>query len=633
MKWKRIITAALALGLVGCLAACGGETQNGSGQSQSHPPQGSDTPTQIELVATMQAQEFPAAPQYNVDPDNPYSMPFIGLYRTAVTTETATRSMVVYVPENISPNDYSIFVAAPSGVDTVAFLEHSGWIEVADRYSKFLVAFEPENGQWGDEAEELDYLTKAFAAAKSNVYFKPATFNFYFAGYEDGGTLLHQFVMKTPTNCAGLVVMNGSELDGVFLAETGATVSADPARALSDIEVPVWIFEDEISTGEQAVVNYWLTANHIDTSKGIVSGDTTIYRQSMSTKTQQMDDYPLGRVQVTVGECDYYDKALTNTLWSNFLSETARLNGIPLTTLRPQFDTQALGYEKVEQTVEGYSRYWLEYVPDSVVNSEIPVPIVFAFGGDGQTPEAFAEQTEWHKVAEARDFIVVYPAALPYDRGNGKMPIPFWDVANYEDQPDDFEFLRVIIAQLQDKYNVDMSRLYATGQSLGGQFSNLLGFYMPDVFCASALTGGMLVTDFLDDIMANSDAFVRDYDYPILMIMEARGNAMDQSSLYGPGGALGAAIDTVNYYIELNQTCALEEAQTYRTGSYYHQVFSNGAGIPLIQYTINPDRGHLAVPSETWTMYDNFLSHYARNTETHEIEYRSAGDNNPNFLK
>src|SRR5262249_48287654 len=52
---------------------------------------------------------------------------------------------------------------------------------------------------------------------------------------------------------------------------------------------------------------------------------------------------------------------------------------------------------------------------------------------------------------------------------------------------DDVAFVKALLARLETQYKIDKSKIYATGISNGGLFSERLAFEMPDTFAAAAM--------------------------------------------------------------------------------------------------------------------------------------------------
>lgn len=133
----------------------------------------------------------------------------------------------------------------------------------------------------------------------------------------------------------------------------------------------------------------------------------------------------------------------------------------------------------------------VDYSPGS------PVPVLLAYPGYQQTA------SEMQKFAALDDM----PAVVVYMQGVQDA----WEGAPYAVTSDgeDLQFTRDMLAALNSTYNIDRSRIYATGMSNGGGFAAKLACRMPDVFAAVASvsaayypgTGGDCVTpstSFLD---------------------------------------------------------------------------------------------------------------------------------------
>jgi polyhydroxybutyrate depolymerase len=105
-----------------------------------------------------------------------------------------------------------------------------------------------------------------------------------------------------------------------------------------------------------------------------------------------------------------------------------------------------------------------------------PMPIVFAFHGAGSSGETFRGQFYGNLLSTlSSDFIVVHPDALD---GNA------WDTAT------DIPFFDAMLALLSSTYCIDENRIFATGHSAGGFFSNNLGCERGDVLRAIAPVSG-----------------------------------------------------------------------------------------------------------------------------------------------
>ncbi len=135
---------------------------------------------------------------------------------------------------------------------------------------------------------------------------------------------------------------------------------------------------------------------------------------------------------------------------------------------------------------DGNNREYLVYVPQSYSASS-PTPILFAFhGGSGYANDFMNYEADLRSIADTAGFILVYPQALedPNDGGSTN-----WLHKEPTDHKDIF-FVETLIDTLSSVYNIDNSRVYACGYSLGGMFSYELACSLNDRIAAIASVAG-----------------------------------------------------------------------------------------------------------------------------------------------
>lgn len=118
-----------------------------------------------------------------------------------------------------------------------------------------------------------------------------------------------------------------------------------------------------------------------------------------------------------------------------------------------------------------------------------PPAIVFAWHGFGSKAEASRDalqpSTYWN------DAIVVAPRGLPRTFEQfGDYPRAGWQVHAGEHGDRDLALFDAIITELRDAGCLDASRVYTTGFSNGGFFSNVLACHRGDILAAAAPVGG-----------------------------------------------------------------------------------------------------------------------------------------------
>ncbi|HEY1191207.1 MAG TPA: esterase [Gemmata sp.] len=153
--------------------------------------------------------------------------------------------------------------------------------------------------------------------------------------------------------------------------------------------------------------------------------------------------------------------------------------------------------KRVEWKVGDAAREALVYAPANAAKE--PCPLVFVFHGHGGTMKHAARSIGIH--SHWPEAICVYPQGL---NAPGKLTDPEgkksgWQ-SNPRDQDDrDLRFFDAMLKSLRADYKVDDRRIYVTGHSNGGRFTQLLWAERGDTFAAvapSGTTGNTLTKSF-----------------------------------------------------------------------------------------------------------------------------------------
>jgi polyhydroxybutyrate depolymerase len=143
--------------------------------------------------------------------------------------------------------------------------------------------------------------------------------------------------------------------------------------------------------------------------------------------------------------------------------------------------------KKKEWKVGDVTREALVYVPPKAEKEACP--LVFVFHGHGGTMKNAAARMAVHE--HWSEAICVYPQGL---NTPGKLTDPEgkksgWQ-SNPKDQDDrDLKFFDEMLKSLQAEYKVDGKRIFVTGHSNGGRFTQLLWAERGDIFAAVAPSG------------------------------------------------------------------------------------------------------------------------------------------------
>ncbi|MCA9213073.1 MAG: hypothetical protein KDB27_08410 [Planctomycetales bacterium] len=128
---------------------------------------------------------------------------------------------------------------------------------------------------------------------------------------------------------------------------------------------------------------------------------------------------------------------------------------------------------------DGRNRRFVVYVPDGYT-AETAWPLVINMHGATSNSTQQRSISRMNPVADAENFLVAYPEAVG----------GFWNDTLSPSRPDDIGFIGAMVDQVNADFEVDSSRVYATGFSQGGSMSYLLANALPDRIAAIASVSG-----------------------------------------------------------------------------------------------------------------------------------------------
>ncbi|MBL0082497.1 MAG: T9SS type A sorting domain-containing protein [Saprospiraceae bacterium] len=162
------------------------------------------------------------------------------------------------------------------------------------------------------------------------------------------------------------------------------------------------------------------------------------------------------------------------------------------------------GKIRVTTVVDGVTREYFIHVPASYDGSK-KVPLVFMLHGTSGDGETFYNAHGWTELADQEGFLAVFPSSGRYkiiDEGEYKTTTK-WNTtpdAGYVFQPgevglDDIKFLRQVVYEMFDNYNIDTKRVYLNGFSNGGQMAAKCSVEMSDLLAAVAQNASSFFID------------------------------------------------------------------------------------------------------------------------------------------
>lgn len=522
-------------------------------------------------------------------------LPLTGYFTRNVTVGEDIRTVKIYVAPGTTVRDYFTVIAVPEGMTTETFLQNSGWLDIANEKSEGLFILEPGADGWGTVEEELSYMNEAFKLLRDTKYYN--TFGlFYLAGYGDGGTALSAWAMENPHFVISSTFVQTEDLDADFLVKTGAKIFPENHDiSYSEVPVPTWFVNEDLNSVEN-LVNYWKAANDTveeGTRSSDVTMGTTVFMQDEDSDNI-VTSYSDVRSKVAVlekGDASLYQKGFTKKVY-NFLSyytryDSTSINGNVL-GIRP--DYEKMGVEIKEMVLDGYTREYLVYVPESAPKENIPV--VYALAGNTQQARVFFDASHWWEVADKYGFMLV----MPSEQYHSSTEVT-WNIFGDTTKQNDFEFLEDVIKQIVKDYNTDPGKRYLTGQSLGSMFSNYATMVMPEYFTAVGTTSGPLMID-------RKPAEGKMDKMPVYLLFGEHDIwSWDHTSA-------GQANDTVEYWLDRNDLGEISDAVITTKDRYTTYTWNDENGIPMYKYTQTKDRAHNFIVSEVWELWEEWFSHW-----------------------
>ena len=126
----------------------------------------------------------------------------------------------------------------------------------------------------------------------------------------------------------------------------------------------------------------------------------------------------------------------------------------------------AQGYTNQTLQYDGLTRQYSIYVPASY-DGTVEFPLLFNFHGGNDVIASWQTLSDMRSLADAENFIVVYPQARPdLSDGNSFNWLPK-SAGTFDDVP----FISALIDAIAVDYQINQSRIYACGYSLGGEFA------------------------------------------------------------------------------------------------------------------------------------------------------------------
>ena len=189
------------------------------------------------------------------------------------------------------------------------------------------------------------------------------------------------------------------------------------------------------------------------------------------------------------------------------------------------------------------TRSYLLHVPKQLTH---PAPLVIVMHGYTGSADSIMSYSGMNEVANEEGFVVVYPQGTVDQQGNAFFNVGYEFHADAS--VDDLQFIRDLVAHLQDELTLNPDKVFATGMSNGADMSYLLACQASDIFRAVAPIAGVMMKETFDTCSPSRP----------LPLFEVHGTNdevslfngdMENSGGWGPYPDLPA---TIAFWVELN---------------------------------------------------------------------------------
>jgi polyhydroxybutyrate depolymerase len=250
-------------------------------------------------------------------------------------------------------------------------------------------------------------------------------------------------------------------------------------------------------------------------------------------------------------------------------------------------------YESVV-TADRLARTYILHIPSGFSPSK-KYPLVLVFHGGYGSGALMQRGTQFDAKADTKGFIVVYPDGIGHNWNDGR------GTANPD--IDDVGFIRQLIASLESRLPINASRIYATGASNGGMFSQRLGCELADTLAAVGPDIGPMPTNLLPTCKPARPIAVLGIQGGSDPLVPVGGGEVKSSRFIGlgKGGMVESAAATMGFWAAADGCDAkptlVHEPPTVNDGtSLDRYTYSNCKGGAAVVYYIVQGMGHAWPP-------------------------------------
>ncbi|MBQ4819310.1 T9SS type A sorting domain-containing protein [Aquimarina sp. MMG016] len=243
---------------------------------------------------------------------------------------------------------------------------------------------------------------------------------------------------------------------------------------------------------------------------------------------------------------------------------------------------------------DGRTRQYRLYVPASY-DANKPAPLILNYHGFTNNIDIQYNQSNFQQLAEDNQFIFVTPQGLGF--------LPGWAINNnFGGNEDDLGFSDALIDKIQQDYNINEKRIYATGFSNGGFFSYRLACELSPRIAAVASVAGSMTRVWIDNNQCQPQ-----HPTAVLQITGSNDNVI---SING-NGTNEPIQDVMEYWAAVNNGDSTPDVIQLGGGST-RSIWDNGDNGVTAEFIRVQGKGHswnggnINTSQEIWNFFSRF---------------------------
>ena len=441
----------------------------------------------------------------------------------------------------------------------------------------------------------------------------------YVIGVDGGATFFNNYIASTfdyASRLAGVLLFNGK------MDENRKIASILPAYLVNATDAVEARYKAANQTnavkGDVKTTTYYnqaLPLQQVVVSKGAAPDMAAIVGKAYGEMFSRTMRIPVVRQGLHSAGTPYqgynFDQAPYSLSARNVVANGATPGGISVFAHRED------KFSSIKTAAGEYLQTWFEYVPREVLEGKAApgsVPLVMAFHGGGDDPEAFVEECGWLELAHRKRFIMVAPEHQALDN-----------------TPAMGEALQALANYMMKTYPaIDASRIYASGYSMGGIATLSIGTSHPRLLAAVVDMAGAVY-----NFTREMDQQFQGTDLPFMFLTSAYDST---NNIRWEDGSLTDHVQTVlNKFLIYNKMDQVSFDFTARPKFGFpadawsdtllnneHRSYvwyrNNKQSVPMVALSYTADLIHALYPSYAEVAW-NYMSQFSRDRKTGAVQY------------